>query len=429
MIKEEVHVKGKGLTMAEKILSRKTGRTVTPGELIVADIDLIMAHDGTAPLAIEKLSELGVSGVFDPSRVVLVIDHTAPSPSDGVSNIHAMMRSFASKTMCHFRDVGRGVCHQLLIEEFVEPWTLVVGADSHTCTHGALGAFATGMGSTDVAVGMAYGQTWLKVPESIKVEISGSLSWPLMSKDLMLHLIGRLGADGATYMAIEFVGECVEEMSMDSRFTLTNMTVEAGAKAGFCPVDRKAQLFLLERRGRVFPELKPDPDASYADEITLNAGEVEPMIAVPHSVDNVKAVAEVEGVEVDQVFIGTCTNGRFEDFLTAARILTGKKVKEGVRLIVQPASWRVYLRALKAGIIETFLAAGAVLNPPGCGPCVGRHLGLLGDGEVCLSTQNRNFKGRMGNPKAEIYLSSPAVAAASAVAGKITDPRDWGVKA
>jgi len=397
-----------GLTMAEKITS----------------IDLIMAHDGTAPLAIEKLSELGVSKVFDPSRVVLVIDHTGPSPSDGVSNIHNLMRSFALKTQCQFRDVGRGVCHQILIEEFVEPLMLVVGADSHTCTHGALGAFATGMGSTDVAVGMAYGQTWLKVPETIKVEISGELNWPLTSKDLMLHLMGELGADGATYMALEFLGECIREMSMESRFTLTNMAVEAGAKVGFCPVDYKAQSFLFEERAKVYPELKPDPNASYVDEIAFCASDIEPMIAAPHTVDNVKAVAEVEGLELDQVFIGTCTNGRFEDLLTAAQILKGRKVEKGVRLIVQPASWRIYLKALKTGVLETLLTSGAVINPPGCGPCVGRHLGLLGDGEICLSTQNRNFKGRMGNPKAEIYLSSPAVAAASAVRGKITDPRD-----
>jgi len=258
-----------GLTMAEKILSRKVNRRVPPGEIIVTGIDLIMAHDGTAPLAIEKFSELDVSGVFDPSKVVLVIDHAGPSPSDGVSNIHNLMRDFASKSGCQFRDVGQGICHQILIEEFVEPLTVVVGADSHTCTHGALGAFATGMGSTDVAVGMAYGQTWLKVPETIKVEISGSLSWPLTSKDLMLYLIGELGADGATYMAIEFLGECIKEMSMESRFTLTNMAIEAGAKVGFCPVDPKAQSFLFEERAKVYPEIKPDLNANYADEIAF----------------------------------------------------------------------------------------------------------------------------------------------------------------
>ncbi|MEM3673729.1 MAG: 3-isopropylmalate dehydratase large subunit [Candidatus Bathyarchaeia archaeon] len=414
----------KGLTMAEKILSKKVGRTVTAGEIIVADIDFLMAHDGTAPLAIEEFSELGVSKVFDSSKILFVIDHTGPSPSDRVSNIHKMMRNFAHKHSCNFRDVGYGVCHQILIEEFAEPEMLIIGADSHTCTHGALGAFATGMGSTEIAVGMAYGQTWLKVPESIKVDVQGRLHWPLTSKDLTLYVIGELGADGADYMAIEFVGKGVKEMSMESRFTMTNMAIEAGAKVGFCPVDEKTLQFLLEERGKSFRELGPDENARYAAEITVKASELDFMVSVPHSVDNVKTVAELGDVEVDQVFIGTCTNGRFEDLQTAARILGGRKVKEGVRLLVQPASRKVYLKALKAGIIESLLAAGAVINPPGCGPCVGRHLGLLGDGEVCLSTQNRNFKGRMGNPKAEIYLASPAVAAASAITGKITSPKE-----
>jgi len=412
------------LTMAEKILSQKVGKTVTAGEIIVSDIDFLLAHDGTAPLAIEQFSKLEVEKVFDPSKILLVIDHAGPSPSDKVSNIHKMMREFARKQGCHFRDVGYGVCHQIVVEEFAEPGMVVIGADSHTCTHGALGAFATGMGSTEVAVGMAYGQTWLKVPETIKVEVVGELKWPLSSKDIALHVIRELGTDGANYMAVEFVGEGIEKMSMDSRLTLTNMTVEAGAKVGFCPFDKVAQNFLLAERGKLFGYLEPDKNANYSDEITVDAGNIEPVVALPHSVDNVKAVREVEGVEVDQVFIGTCTNGRVEDLQTAARILEGKKVKDGVRLIVQPASRKIYLKALKEGIIEKLLAAGAVINPPGCGPCVGRHLGILGDDEVCLSTQNRNFIGRMGNPKAKIYLASPAVAAASAVKGVITSPTE-----
>jgi len=410
--------------MAEKILSQKVGKTVTAGEIIVSDIDFLLAHDGTAPLAIEQFSKLEVEKVFDPSKILLVIDHAGPSPSDKVSNIHKMMREFARKQGCHFRDVGYGVCHQIVVEEFAEPGMVVIGADSHTCTHGALGAFATGMGSTEVAVGMAYGQTWLKVPETIKVEVVGELKWPLSSKDIALHVIRELGTDGANYMAVEFVGEGIEKMSMDSRLTLTNMTVEAGAKVGFCPFDKVAQNFLLAERGKLFGYLEPDKNANYSDEITVDAGNIEPVVALPHSVDNVKAVREVEGVEVDQVFIGTCTNGRVEDLQTAARILEGKKVKDGVRLIVQPASRKIYLKALKEGIIEKLLAAGAVINPPGCGPCVGRHLGILGDDEVCLSTQNRNFIGRMGNPKAKIYLASPAVAAASAVKGVITSPTE-----
>ncbi|MEM1539780.1 MAG: 3-isopropylmalate dehydratase large subunit [Candidatus Bathyarchaeia archaeon] len=413
-----------GLTMAEKILSQKVGKTVTAGEVIVSDIDLLMAHDGTAPLAIEQFLKLEVDKVFDPSKILLVIDHAGPSPSDKVSNIHKMMREFARKNGCHFRDVGYGVCHQIMIEEFVEPCMVVIGADSHTCTHGVLGAFATGMGSTEVAVGMAYGQTWLKVPETIRVDVLGELKWPLSSKDIALYLMKELGTDGANYMAVEFMGEGVEKMSMDSRITLTNMTVEAGAKVGFCPFDKVAKNFLLTERGETFEYLGPDKNAHYSDELTIDAQKVEPVVALPHSVDNVKTVSEVEGVEVDQVFIGTCTNGRFEDLQTAARILEGKKVKDGVRLIVQPTSQKIYFKALKKGIIETLLAAGAVINPPGCGPCVGRHLGILGDDEVCLSTQNRNFIGRMGNPKAKIYLASPAVAAASAIKGVITSPMD-----
>jgi 3-isopropylmalate/(R)-2-methylmalate dehydratase large subunit len=412
------------LTMAEKILSQKVGKAVSSGEIVVSDVDFLMAHDGTAPLAMEQFTKLDVDRVFNPSKILLVIDHAGPSPSDKVSNIHKMMREFARKHGCHFCDVGYGICHQILVEEFVEPGMIVIGADSHTCTHGALGAFATGMGSTEVAVGMAYGQTWLKVPETIKVEVVGELKWPLSSKDIALHVIGELGTDGANYMAVEFVGEGIEKMSMDSRLTLTNMSVEAGAKVGFCPFDKVAQNFLLAERGKLFGYLEPDKNANYSDEITVDAGNIEPVVALPHSVDNVKAVREVEGVEVDQVFIGTCTNGRIEDLQTAARVLEGKRVKDGVRLIVQPASRKIYLKALKEGIIEKLLAAGAVINPPGCGPCVGRHLGILGDDEVCLSTQNRNFIGRMGNPKAKIYLASPAVAAASAVKGVITSPTE-----
>jgi len=412
------------LTMAEKILSQKVGKAVSSGEIVVSDVDFLMAHDGTAPLAMEQFANLDVDRVFNPSKILLVIDHAGPSPSDKVSNIHKMMREFARKHGCHFCDVGYGICHQILVEEFVEPGMVVIGADSHTCTHGVLGAFATGMGSTEVAVGMAYGQTWLKVPETIKVEVPGELKWPLSSKDVALHVIKELGADGANYMALEFVGEGIKKMSMDSRLTLTNMAAEAGAKVGFCPFDKVAQNFLLAERGKLFRYLEPDKNANYSDEINIDARNIEPVVSVPHSVDNVKAVREVEGIEVDQVFIGTCTNGRVEDLQTAARILEGKKVKDGVRLIVQPASRKIYLKTLKEGIIEKLLAAGAIINPPGCGPCVGRHLGILGDGEVCLSTQNRNFIGRMGNPKAKIYLASPAVAAASAIKGVITSPTE-----
>ena len=413
-----------GQTMAEKILSKKAGRPVEAGEMIVVDVDLVMAHDGTAPLAFEAMEELGVERVFNPSRVVLVIDHTGPSPSQSISNVHRKMREYARRWGCHFRDVGYGICHQILFEEFVEPWTVVVGADSHTCTHGALGAFATGMGSTDVAVAMAYGRTWLRVPESLRIELSGGLTWPVMSKDVILRVIGELGASGATYMALEFTGEGVEDMTVSSRLTMTNMAIEAGGKTGLCPLDDRALSLLEELRGKRYEPLTPDPDAEYADELHVNLSEVEPMVAAPHEVDNVKYIEEVEGVEVDQVFIGSCTNGRAEDLETAARILKGRKVADGVRCIVIPASRKQYLEALNSGVIDVLLESGCVVCPPTCGPCLGGHMGVLGDGEVAVSTSNRNFIGRMGSPKAKVYLTSPATAAATAVTGRITDPRD-----
>jgi len=407
--------------MAEKILSHKVGKTVSAGEFIACDVDLIMAHDGTAPIAIKNLQKMGKKP-FDSKKIVLVLDHATPSPRESVSNIHKLIRDFVKENGVHFRDVGCGICHQLLLEEFVKPWQLILGADSHTCTHGALGAFATGMGSTDISVAMAYGKTWLKVPEAFKFEVTGSLGKYVSAKDLILSIIGEISADGATYMSMEFLGSCIRRMSMEERFTITNMAIEAGGKVGLIPTDEKTREY-LGNRIKDYPDLYPDEDAEYRDELEINASEIEPVIALPHKVDNVKNIREVEGIPVDQVFIGTCTNGRLSDLRVAAAILKNRKVNPYTRLIVQPASVRVYLDALKEGLIEIFLHAGATVNPPGCGPCIGRHLGILADGERCLSTQNRNFKGRMGNDKAFIYLSSPTVAAASAITGKITDPR------
>ena len=412
-----------GMTMVEKIISRKVGRRVEPGEIIVVKLDYIVAHDGTAPLAIKVLEELG-RPLYSPEKTVLVIDHTAPSPSSTISNIHSSMRKFARENGCIFYDIGNGICHQLMVENHVLPWMVIAGADSHTCTYGALGAFSAGFGSTDMGVAMATGSIWIKVPESIRVIMEGELKPPLSSKDAILWLLGEIGARGAIYKAIEFMGEGVSSMSVSSRLTLTNMVVEVGAKTGLCPVDGKTLAFLEEiGRSAAVDKLSPDSGAEYVDEILVDLSSLEPMIAKPPSVDNVCSVSEVEGLEVDQVFIGSCTNGRFEDLEVAARILKGKRVK--ARLIVAPASRRVYLRAARSGVLDILVSAGAVVIPPGCGPCPGRHLGVLGDGEVCLSTQNRNFKGRMGNPKAEIFLSSPATAAASAVAGRIVDPRGW----
>jgi len=411
-----------GMTMAQKIIARKIGKEPEPGEIVIIDADYVMAHDGTAPLAIQRIQELGKK-VWNPDRVVFVIDHTGPSPSSSISNIHRMMREFAWKNGCKFFDVGSGICHQIMIENFVLPYMFVVGADSHTCTYGGIGAFAAGYGSTDVATAMIFGKLWIKVPESMKIHVSGEIRPPVSSKDLILSIIGKIGADGAIYKAMEFVGETINRMSVEARLTLCNMAIEAGGKTGICPVDEKTIAYLREL-GRNFNEkLSPDSDAKYSDEIEVEASKLEPMVSIPHEVHNVKSITEVEGVEVDQVFIGTCTNGRIEDFRIVAKILKGNKINRNVRLIIQPASRRVYLQALREGLIEIFLEAGAIINPPGCGPCVGRHLGIPADGEVCLSTQNRNFKGRMGNPNARIYLASPATAAVSAINGKITDPR------
>ncbi len=411
-------------TMVQKIISERVGRRVEPGEIVAVKLDYVMAHDGTAPLAIEALRELG-GRLADPERIVLVIDHTAPSPSMKISNIHALMRRFASEQGCVFYDVGNGICHQVMVENHVLPWMIVAGADSHTCTYGALGALGSGFGSTDIAVAMATGSTWLRVPESIKVSLTGKLEFPMTSKDAMLALLGVIGARGAIYKALEFFGEGVSTMSMSSRLTMANMAVEAGAKAGLFPADETTRGFLAAYgREEGFRELSPGRQAKYLDEVEINLSEIEPMVAKPPNVDNVCPVSEVEGIEVDQVFIGSCTNGRLEDLELAARILRRHGVKKGVRLIVGPASRRIYLDAARLGIIDILVSAGATVIPPGCGPCPGRHLGILGDDEVCVSTQNRNFTGRMGNPKAKIYLASPATAAATAATGRITDPRE-----
>ncbi len=413
-----------GATLVQKVLSLKLGRVPEPGEIVTVDVDLVMAHDGTAPLAIKALEELR-RGPREGLGVVLVIDHAAPSPSESVSNIHSMMREFSRRFGCTLYDVGEGICHQLIVERHVRPGSVVVGADSHTCTYGALGSFAAGFGSTDVAVAMAYGRIWIKVPESYRVVLDGRLEPPLTSKDAALKVIGDLGASGATYKALEFVGEAVRSMSVDSRMTLCNMAVEAGAKTGICPSDGETRRFLARMgRERDYVKIGPDEDAEYERTYGYDVGDLEPMVSVPHNVDRVVPVSKVEGISVDQVFIGSCTNGRLEDLRLAARILKGRRVARGVRLIVQPASRRTLIEAVRKGVIDVLLKAGAVINPPGCGPCVGRHLGVPGDGEVVLSTQNRNFRGRMGNPNAEIYLASPATAAATALRGEITDPRE-----
>lgn len=410
-----------GLTLAEKIISEHAGKEVHAGELVIANVDVAAVQDGTGPLTVQEFKKLGIPQLKNPSRSILFIDHAAPSPRKELSNTHKVLREFAKEYGAVLSEVGAGVCHQRLVETFVNPCEILVGADSHTCTSGALGAFATGMGSTDIAVAMALGKTWLKVPATFKVEVTGKFKEGICSKDLMLHLIGMIGADGATYKALEFCGDTIENMTMSERFTLANMAVEAGAKAGLFVADEKTKEFLKSRgREDKFRTLKPDSDAVYERVIKINAEDVDHTVSCPHTVDNTKPASALNDVKVDQVFVGTCTNGRIEDLRVVAKILKGKTVNPDVRMLICPASKDVYLQALEEGLITTFVEANAAILPPGCGPCVGVHAGTLADGEVCLATQNRNFQGRMGNVNGFIYLASPYVAAYTALRGYIS---------
>lgn len=414
-----------GQTIAEKILSAHAGKTVTPGELVISNIDVVMVQDGTGPLAVNEFKKLNKDKLFNPKRTILFIDHAAPSPRKELSNSHTVLRNFAKEYGAVLSEVGEGVCHQRLIESYVNPGEVLLGADSHTCTSGALGAFATGVGSTDIAVVMALGKTWLKVPATFKIVLEGEFPKGVYAKDLILHLIGLIGADGATYKALEFTGPGAKNMSMSDRFTVSNMAVEAGAKVGLFETDEKTKAYLKEHgRETEYKEIKADSDAVYERVININLNDLKPTISCPHTVDNTKAIDEMDRVKVNQVYIGTCTNGRMEDLRIAANILKGKKVHEDVRLLISPASRKVFLEALDEGLISTFVEAGAAIVTSGCGACVGVHAGILGDGEVCLATQNRNFQGRMGNTEGYIYLSSPATAAYSAIKGYIADVRE-----
>lgn len=411
-----------GLTLAEKLISMHSEHEVHAGELTIARVDVAAVQDGTGPLTVQEFKKIGKEKLNNPKRTILFIDHAAPSPRKELSNTHMVLRQFAKEYGAVLSEIGQGVCHQRLVEEYVNPCDILVGADSHTCTSGALGAFATGMGSTDVAVAMALGKTWLKVPATFKIVVNGKFRDGICSKDLMLHLIGLIGADGATYKALEFSGETIENMPMNERFTLSNMAVEAGAKCGLFATDKKTKEY-LKARGREdkFKEIKPDSDAIYEKVIEIDASTIKHTVSCPHTVDNVKTVDELGKIKVNQVFVGTCTNGRIEDLRIVANILKGKKVNPDVRLLVAPASKDVFKQAIKEGLIETFVDANAAILTSGCGPCVGVHAGTLGDGEVCLSTQNRNFKGRMGNTEGSIYLSSPYVAGYTALNGYISD--------
>ena len=410
-----------GQTLAEKIISEHAGKQVKAGELVIAKVDVCAVQDGTGPLTVQEFKKLGKAKLNNPERTILFIDHASPSPRKELSNTHTVLRDFSKEYGAVLSDVGAGVCHQRLVETFVNPGEILVGADSHTCTSGALGAFATGMGSTDIAVAMALGKTWLKVPSTFKIEVTGKFRPGICSKDLMLHLIGMIGADGATYRALEFCGDTIDNMEMSERFTLANMAVEAGAKAGLFVADEKTKEY-LKIRGREdkFRSIKPDSDAVYERIIKINAQDIKHTVSCPHTVDNTKTVDELDKIKVDQVFIGTCTNGRIEDLRVVANILKGKKANPDVRLLICPASKDVYLKALDEGLINIFVEANAAILPPGCGPCVGVHAGTLADGEVCLATQNRNFLGRMGNTKGFIYLASPYVAAYTAIRGYIS---------
>lgn len=415
-----------GKTIAEKILSKKSGMDVQANDIVVANLDFVMGQDGTSPLAIQAFEEMGGRQVFDPQRVAMVIDHSSPSPLEGVSALHKKMRDFTDRHQFKLYDIGEGVCHQLVPEQgHVAPGSLVIGADSHTCTYGALNVFATGVGSTDLAAAIISGKLWFKVPETFKFVLNGQLPPGVFSKDLILHLIGDVTADGATYLAAEYVGEAIKALSVEARFTISNMAIEMGAKVGLMEADHKTEAWIKEHSSLPYTPVVADPDAVYAQVKEYDVSGLEPQVAKPHTVDNVSPIGEVAGTEVQQCVIGTCTNGRLEDLRIAASILAGKKVHPRTRLIVAPSSRRVFLDAIKEGIISTLVESGAAVVTPGCGPCVGTHNGVPSDGENVIATSNRNFKGRMGNNKAFIYLGSPATVAASAIAGQICDPREY----
>ena len=415
------------MTLAEKILAAHSDKKkVSPGEFLNVRVDLILANDITAPIAISEFQRIGVGKVFDPKKVVMVPDHFVPNKDIASAEQAKLMREFAHEQKILYFEVGQmGIEHVLLPEQgLVLPGDLVIGADSHTCTYGALGAFATGMGSTDIAAAMATGDIWMKVPPTIKLIYHGTLGKWVSGKDLILYTIGDIGVDGALYSAIEFAGEAIDTLSMDSRFTMANMAIEAGAKAGIFRVDNKTQLYVKSRAKRPYLVYEPDEDAEYSQVIEYDVSAIEPQVALPHSPANTKPVSQVGNIEINQAVIGSCTNGRLEDLKIAAQILKGRRIHPGVRCIIIPGSQQVYLDALTEGLIETFIKAGAVVSTPTCGPCLGGHMGVLADGECCISTTNRNFVGRMGSPKSEVYLSNPAVAAASAVMGRITGPEE-----
>lgn len=416
-----------GQTLAEKIISAHTDVPVHSGEFAQVRVDVVLANDVTAPLAIREFEKIGTEKVFDSDRIVLVPDHFAPNKDIKSAAQCKMMREFAhTQGISHYFEVGRmGIEHVLLPEQgLVLPGDVVVGADSHTCTYGALGAFSTGMGSTDIAVAMATGRIWMRVPDTIQIVYSGKLRPWVGGKDLILYTIGKIGVSGALYKAIEFGGPTIDELSVAGRFTMANMAIEAGAKAGLFRVDDKTRTYVEPRASRDYTVYSPDPDASYVRTIEIDASTIAPQVAFPYLPENTRPVSEAGDIPIDQAVIGSCTNGRLEDLRVAAEILRGRKVHPNVRCIVLPGSQQVYLDALREGLIEDFIVAGAAVSTPTCGPCLGGHMGVLAAGERAVSTTNRNFRGRMGHPESEVYLAGPAVAAASAVVGRIVGPEE-----
>jgi 3-isopropylmalate/(R)-2-methylmalate dehydratase large subunit len=413
-------------TIAEKIFSQRCWRPVRAGEVVMAPVDAAMIHDITGPLAVRVFREMGGERVFDPERIIMLFDHQVPADSIPAAENHVFMREFAKEQGIHNYDLLEGVCHQVVMEKGrAAPGEIIVGTDSHTCTYGAAGAFATGIGSTDMGFVLKFGALYFRVPESILVEVEGAFGRRVGAKDFILSLAGDIGADGATYMALEFTGRAMREMNMAGRMTCANMAIEMGAKAGIVAPDAATWEYVTARREIEPFDLAGDPDANYQERRHYDVTDLAPQVAVPHNVDNVVDVTEVAGTKVDQVFIGSCTNGRYEDLAEAAEVLgNADRFADGVRVIVIPASRTEYLKALRGGLIERFVEAGALVEAPCCGPCMGGAFGLLAPGEVSLSTSNRNFRGRQGSTQASVYLSSPATAAASALYGEITDPRE-----
>ena len=417
-----------GMTMTQKILAAHAGLdSVTAGQLIEADLDLVLGNDITSPVAIHEIEKMNVDGVFHKDKIALVMDHFVPDKDIKSAQHCKCVREFACKhEISNYFDVGQmGIEHALLPEKgLTVAGDVIIGADSHTCTYGALGAFSTGVGSTDMAAGMATGKAWFKVPSAIKVVVTGKPNKFVSGKDLILHLIGEIGVDGALYQSLEFTGDGIANLTMDDRFTIANMAIEAGAKNGIFPVDELAEAYMKEHSKRPYQIYEADADAAYEREIVIDLGALKSTVAFPHLPENTKTIDEVGEIKIDQVVIGSCTNGRLDDLRCAAEILKGKKVADGVRVIVIPATQQIYLDAMEEGLLKIFIEAGAIVSTPTCGPCLGGYMGILAEGERCVSSTNRNFVGRMGHVESEIYLASPAVAAASAVTGKLSGPNE-----